>query len=169
MPRLAALSIAASAAFAAIAPMPGHAQPAVEAAPVAIDFSYAGYGAGAGLPLVRGVALLVRPSGGDDTALLRAAIAEAARLPRRADGMRGVVQLAPGRFRIAGQLRLDADGIVLRGSPDGRSVLVASGRGRRALIVAGRGRAAATAPAVQVTDEIVPPGRVRSPWRAPPA
>jgi hypothetical protein len=155
MPRLAALSIAVSVAIAAA---PGHAQPVDEAAPVAIDFSYAGYGAGAALPLVRGATLLVRPGGGDDTALLQAAIAEAVRLPRRADGMRAVVQLAPGRFRIAGQLRLDADGIVLRGSPDGRSVLVAAGRGRRALIVAGRGRAAATAGAVQVTDEIVSAG-----------
>lgn len=105
----------------------------------------------------RAPVLLVRPGGFDDTALLQAALREAARLPRRADGLRAVVQLAPGRFRIAGQLRMDADGVVLRGSPVG-SVLVGTGQGRRALVVVGRDRGPVTGAPLQVVDEMVPAG-----------
>ena len=144
--RIAGLSLLAAASLAAF---PVHAD---------IDFSYAGYGAGAAVPAVGGATLLVRPGGGDDTARLQAALAQAASLPRQADGMRAVVQLAPGRFRIAGQLRMDADGVVLRGSQRGRSVLVASGQGRRALIAAGSAHGPATAPPLQVVDTVVPAG-----------
>jgi hypothetical protein len=141
----------------------GHAQPAPGAgpdvAPVAIDFSYAGYGAGAAIPDAALPALLVRSARtGDDTARLQAALDAAGKLPRRADGMRALVQLAPGRYRIGGQLRIEADGVLLRGSAGGRSVLVAGGRGRRALIVAGRSRGPATAAALAILDTIVPAG-----------
>src|SRR3954453_1299101 len=80
---------------------------------VAIDFSCAGYGGGggAGLPTVRGV-LLVHPTGGDDTALLQAALDQVAALPLDADGFRGAVQLASGTFRVAGQLMHGGDGVV---------------------------------------------------------
>jgi hypothetical protein len=47
--------------------------PAVPDSPVAIDFSYAGYEAGGPLPAVPAV-LTVKPSDGDDTALLQGAI-----------------------------------------------------------------------------------------------
>ncbi|HEX8601773.1 MAG TPA: DUF6298 domain-containing protein, partial [Pseudoduganella sp.] len=132
-------------------PPPGSAQ-------VAIDFSHAGYGAGAAVPRVAAPTLLVRPGGGDDTALLQAALDAAARLPRRADGFRGVVELAPARFHVGGQLRMTAEGVVLRGSGIGRTVLVATGRGRRALIVAGGDRNPATGAAATVVDEVVPAG-----------
>ena len=148
--RVACLLIAALARHAA-------AQPATDTPQVPIDFSYAGYGAGAAVPVARAPVLLVRPGGPDDTALLQAALRQAASLPRRADGLRAVVQLAPGRFRIGGQLRLDADGVVLRGSAGG-SVLVATGQGRRALVVVGRDRGPVTAAPLQVVDEVVPAG-----------
>lgn len=151
------------AAVTCLAPAAGQArsdtgQARADAGPVPIDFSYAGYGAGAAIPLVHGPALLVRPGGADDTRLLQAALAQVAQWPRQANGIRGVVQLAPGRFRIAGQLRLDADGVVLRGSGIDKTVLVATGRGRRALIHAGKERAAAVAAPVRVTDRLVPVG-----------
>src|SRR5829696_8556740 len=62
-------------------------------AATAIDFSHAGYGGG-GVPLPEVAAVVtVRPSGGDDTARLQAALDHVASLPPRADGFRGALQL----------------------------------------------------------------------------
>src|SRR5579864_1122587 len=84
--------------------------------PTHIDFSYAGYRAGeAVLPTVAG-AIAVRPSGGDDTDLLQSAINHVAAMPLDVHGFRGAVVLRAGRFRLAGQLHLNASGVVLRGS-----------------------------------------------------
>jgi hypothetical protein len=153
---VAGVMLAAAARSAAAAVAPGMSTPS--AAQVAIDFSHAGHGAGAPVPRVRAPTLLVRPGRVDDTALLQAALDAAGRLPPRADGFRGVVELAPARFRIAGQLHMNADGVVLRGSSAGQTVLVASGRGRRALIVAGASRQPVTGAGVAVADEVAPAG-----------
>lgn len=128
------------------------------------DFSHAGYGGG-GVPLPNVPAVLrVLPGDGDDGARLQAAIDEVSRRPLPADGVRGAVELAPGRYEIAGQLRLKASGVVLRGSgagPDG-TVLVATGTDRRALIeVAGDDRRREVAKAVAVLDDYVPVGAQR--------
>src|SRR6202011_925005 len=56
--------------------------------PVPIDFSFAGYEAGRAVPSVKGV-LAVKPSGGDDTALLQGALDRIASMPVGADGFRG--------------------------------------------------------------------------------
>lgn len=107
--------------------------------PVGIDFSYAGYeGGGHALPQVKAV-LVVRPTGGDDTALLQAALDRVAARPVGADGFRGAVVLAAGRFHVAGQLTMRASGVVLRGmgnGPQGTTV-VAEGISRRSLITVG--------------------------------
>jgi hypothetical protein len=104
--------------------------------PVAIDFSYAGYEAGAPLPAIL-AALTVRPSGGDDTVLLQGAIDSIASLPLKSNGFRGALLLLPGRYNIKGQLVVRVSGIVLRGADVAHTVLVAEGIGRRALIEAG--------------------------------
>ncbi|HEX8142416.1 MAG TPA: DUF6298 domain-containing protein [Pyrinomonadaceae bacterium] len=129
-------------------------------ASASIDFSHAGYeGGGASLPLIPAV-LLVRPSGGDDTALLQAALDRVAKLPARADGFRGALQLAAGRFRVGGQLRLSAGGVVLRGSRDesGETIILAAGLSRRTLIEIGNDDAPTPGKQVRVTDEIAPAG-----------
>jgi hypothetical protein len=123
-----------------------------------LDFSYAGYGGGGvRLPAVRAV-LRVRPTGGDDTALLQAALDRAAASPAGADGFRGAVLLAPGRFRVAGQLRLRASGVVLRGSGSGATTVVAAGQSRRTLIEVGADEPPQTGAVVRATDETVPAG-----------
>jgi Family of unknown function (DUF6298)/Putative collagen-binding domain of a collagenase len=125
-----------------------------------IDFSYAGYeGGGVSLPSVPAVTL-VRPNGGDDTALLQAALDHVARRPVRADGFRGALQLTAGRFRVGGRLRLRAGGVVLRGSTDaGKPTIIhATGRSRRTLIEVGKDEATVHGEQVRVTDETVPAG-----------
>jgi len=106
-----------------------------------IDFSHAGYrGGGVSLPDAP-ARLVVSPAPGDDGARIQHAIDRVSRMPIDvASGLRGAVVLASGRYEIAGALRIDASGVVLRGS--GRSgpaasVLVAAGVSRRTLVVIG--------------------------------
>jgi hypothetical protein len=79
----------------------------------AIDFSYAGYGGG-GVPTPAVPAVIsVRPSGGDDTALLEGALDHVAAMPPRDSGFRGAILLLPGCYRVSGRLEMRASGVVL--------------------------------------------------------
>ena len=126
--------------------------------PVQIDFSYAGYEAGAGtLPSVAAV-ISVRPSGKDDTDLLQSAIDHVAAIALDTHGFRGAILLRPGRFHVAGQLHVNASGIVLRGSGSGSTTIIADGYDRRTLIEVGGSADPELAETVGVTDETVPAG-----------
>jgi hypothetical protein len=129
--RLCVLFLALAAPFAHAADVPK--------SPVGIDFSYAGYeGGGKPLPHVKAV-LVVKPTGTDDTTLIQTALDRIAARPVGADGFRGAVLLAAGRFHVHGQLTLRASGVVLRGmgaDADGTAI-VAEGLGRRTLIEVG--------------------------------
>lgn len=125
------------------------------------DYSHAGYrGGGVPLPMLP-AKVLVTPVAGDDGARIQAAIDHVSSLAPDANGWRGAVQLATGRYEIAGQLKISASGVVLRGAgrgPDG-TTLVATGTDRRALIeVSGRVGRKDLAPARAVTDDYVPVG-----------
>src|SRR5262249_41608437 len=129
------------------------------------DFSPAGYGGGAVIPdaPVRDV---VAPAAGDSGPRIQAALDYVATLPPGADGLRGAVLLLAGRHEVAGQLRLGASGVVLRGQGEG-TVLVAAGTDRRALIqVRGRADRALEGKASAVADGYVPVGAdtVRLAW-----
>jgi len=122
----------------------------------AIDFSFAGYAAG-GVPAPYvDAAIAVRPSGGDDTALLQAALDRVAALPLRANGFRGAVLLRSLNYRVAGHLEMRTGGVVLRGSPG--AVIVATGTSRRTLIEIGNLAGPQTAPPINVTGDTVPAG-----------
>ena len=87
-----------------------------------MDFSHAGYGGG-GIPLPTPPAtvILKPPAGGkDSTPAIQAAIDEISNLPLGSDGIRGVVQLSPGYFRLLGSLSVQASGVILRGSGSGQ-------------------------------------------------
>jgi hypothetical protein len=129
--------------------------PAAAKSPVPIDFSYAGYEGGRPIPMV-GAVLTVKPSGGDDTALIQGALDQAASRPVRADGFRGAVLLGTGRFRVNGQLRLRVGGVVLRGSGSGANgtVIVAEGTGRRTLIEVGAEKDVQLDPAIVLKDDV---------------
>lgn len=87
-----------------------------------IDFSHAGYaGGGEPIPFVS-AKFTVAPSSlsaPNDRARIQAALDAVATLPVGPDGFRGAVLLAPGRYTIDGTLRLNASGVVLRGSGQG--------------------------------------------------
>jgi hypothetical protein len=126
--------------------------------PVHIDFSYAGYQAGAvPLPSVPAV-ISVRPTGGDDTGLLQSAIDHVAAMPLDTHGFRGAILLRPGQFHVAGQLHLNATGVVLRGSGEASTTIVADGHGRRTLIQIGSTSDPELAEPIAVTGDANPAG-----------
>jgi hypothetical protein len=129
---------------------------ATVAAQTPIDFSYAGYAGGGVTAPIAPAVISVRPGGGDDTALLQAALDSVAALPLRADGLRGAVLLRPGRYRVTGRLEIRASGVVLRGS--GNATIVAGGKGRRTLIEIGNVVDPVTGPPIRIADETVAAG-----------
>ncbi len=83
------------------------------------DFSHAGYrGGGVALPSIA-EAIAIDPVPGDNTVHIQDAIDAVAQMPADVDGYRGAVVLGPGVYEIAGSVRLNADGVVLRGAGDG--------------------------------------------------
>ncbi|TDE10679.1 peptidoglycan-binding protein [Jiangella asiatica] len=83
------------------------------------DFGHAGYHCGERpLPDVS-PARTVGPVDGDNTGHLQAALEAVGRLPLGPDGFRGALQLEPGEYPVAGTLRLNRDGVVLRGAGSG--------------------------------------------------
>ena len=83
------------------------------------DFSHAGYGGGGvKIPEVP-VKITVRPSGGDDSKVIQAAVDEVAAAPSN-NGFCGVVLLSSGTFNCSQPIVLSRDGVVLRGSGTNR-------------------------------------------------
>jgi hypothetical protein len=124
--------------------------------PVAIDFSYAGYGGGGqAIPSVAAV-IAVKPTGHDDTWLLQSAIDHVGALPLKQNGFRGAVLLAPGRFLVKGHLQMRVSGVVLRGSAG--TTIVATGVDRRTLIEVGGSGDSTIGTPVAITDDTVPAG-----------
>lgn len=123
------------------------------------DFSYAGYmGGGIPLPIVP-AALVVRPSGGDDTASIQQAIDHISALPLR-NGFRGAVMLARGTFDCAGTLTLRASGVVLRGSGNapGGTILRMTGQPHVAIAIGGEESIQPVGPVAHIVRNYVPSG-----------
>lgn len=103
------------------------------------DYSYCGFASGTlAIPIVT-TRLTLRPSGGDDTQAIQAAIDRLASLPIDESGWRGALQLSPETFRVSGSLHLRGSNYVLRGTHHGteRTIISATGISRRPLIVVG--------------------------------
>ena len=128
-----------------------------------MDFSHAGYmGGGVKIPTGREVAVArtVKPVSGDNTANIQAAIDEVSSLPLKPGGFRGAVLLERGTYEVAGQLRMSASGVVLRGSgsSEGGTNLRVTGEPHRVLDIVGSGTWQPEGTPAKVTDTYVPAG-----------
>jgi hypothetical protein len=110
------------------------------------DFSWAGYKnsntAVPDIPVVK----TISPISGDNTAKLQAAIDSMAQIPLGANGFRGALLLLPGTYQVNGTVKLNVEGVVLRGSGDGTnpdSSTIIYGKGnspaQRTILIAGGG------------------------------
>lgn len=86
------------------------------------DYSNAGYGGG-GVPLPNvPVRIVLEPSddvSSDDTERIQRAVEMLGRIPADAEGLRGAVLLKAGTYRISRPIRIEYDGVVIRGEGDG--------------------------------------------------
>jgi len=104
-----------------------------------IDFSNSGYkGGGVQIPNVQ-ARVEVEPGEGDDTERIQDAIDLVSALPIQEDGFRGAVLLKKGTYEIAGTLKIQASGVVLRGEGDGEdgTLIYATGNIKRNIIEVG--------------------------------
>ena len=130
-----------------------------------VDFSHAGYHSGeAPLPHLE-EKIRVDPGDGDDSSRIQAAIDTVSALPLNADGHRGAVVLSPGVYQLNTTIRINADGVVLRGSgqsssPENSSILQILGTEQRTAILlgSGDGNPWVTAGSVNVTNNFVQVG-----------
>ena len=100
------------------------------------DFSYCGYKASEqAIPDVE-VKIVVPVIKGDATLRIQSALDYVASLPLDANGFRGTVLLQKGTYEVLGQLRINASGVVLRGSGMNANgtTIIGAGTGRLALI-----------------------------------
>ena len=83
------------------------------------DFSYAGYRNGneeiPEIPVVK----TLSPVAGDNTTAINNALFEIALTPLNADGFRGALFLEAGEYEVAGTIKLQFDGVIIRGAGDG--------------------------------------------------
>ena len=123
-----------------------------------VDFSHCGYmGGDETIPNVP-IRVVVTPRPGDVTARIQAAIDYVASLPPVDErGIRGAVLLQEGEYEIAGGLRINASGVVLRGSGTDKTKLIATGHDRRTLItIRGEDDRTIDENAVAIADDYVP-------------
>lgn len=129
-----------------------------------VDFSHAGYmGGGVAIP-TPAVKKEVAPSGGDDAAVIQAAVDEVGALAL-ANGLRGAVLLKPGVFRCSKAITLSHDGVVLRGSGSGQAgtLIEMTGEPHVAIIIEGRESSfpqETPEDTTAVIDEYVPAGAI---------
>ena len=96
------------------------------------DFSYVGYMAGEQPIPDAPVKVVVPVKDGDATLRIQSALNYVAKLPLGKDGLRGAVLLEKGKYEVAGTLKINASGVVLRGSGMGEdgTVVYATGLDR---------------------------------------
>jgi len=120
------------------------------------DFSYCGYMASEkAIPDVA-IKIIVPFKTGDATARIQAAINYVASLPLDKNGFRGTVLLEKGVYEIDGYLKLNASGVVLRGSGTNETTLLGAGTDRQTLVrIVGKNDSTQTAE-TKITDSYVP-------------
>lgn len=110
------------------------------------DFSYAGYKNGNELIPDIPVIKVIYPIEGDNTSHIQQAIDSIGTIPLSNTGFRGALLLAPGMYEVGGSIKINYDGIIIRGSGDGdnpksNTILFAKGNSpnQRTVVIAGGG------------------------------
>lgn len=100
------------------------------------DFSYAGYMAGGTAIPNAPIRIVVPVTKGDATLRIQSALDYVASLPADKNGIRGAVLLQKGTYEVAGGLKINASGVVLRGSGMGKkgTILLGVGLDRETLL-----------------------------------
>jgi hypothetical protein len=122
------------------------------------DFSTAGYRAGGVIPEVKVARRVETPSGGDDSAVIQRALDALSKIPLNDAGLRGALELGPGKFNLARPLKISASGIVLRGAGIGKTILYAEGEHGPVLSVIGTGTWRRDGEILRIVDDYVPVG-----------
>ncbi|WP_114748478.1 DUF6298 domain-containing protein [Pleomorphovibrio marinus] len=100
------------------------------------DFSPSGFLAGNDMISEVPAKIFVPKINGDATAVIQAAIDRLAKMPTDPSGFKGAVLLAEGEYEVAGSLRIESSGVVIRGSGIGENgtTLLGGGTSRETLI-----------------------------------
>lgn len=122
------------------------------------DYSYCGYMASEQLIPDVPVRIVVPLKPGDATQRIQAALNYVAALPVGKDGIRGAVLLNKGLYRVNGSLKINATGVILRGSGSGTNgtILFAAGTDRESFIHVTGKNDRQTSKEIQITDAYVP-------------
>jgi len=124
-----------------------------------MDFSFAGYmGGGVKIPVVD-AKIVLSPVEGDNSASIQDAIEKVSQMPL-VNGFRGAVLLKPGSYDCEKTIRINASGVVLRGSGSEENGSIINMTGKPHLCVSVRGQVVAKpfgTPAY-FADKYVPPG-----------
>ena len=124
-----------------------------------MDFSHAGYmGGGVTIPSVP-VKVTLSPSQGDNTDAIQNAIDEVSKL-KMVSGFRGAVLLKPGSYDCERTLKINASGVVLRGSGSGSdgSILNLTGKPHNCIEVKGAVSSRLIGDSTIIADSYVPAG-----------
>ncbi|MDH6310974.1 hypothetical protein M2451_003744 [Dysgonomonas sp. PFB1-18] len=128
------------------------------------DFSHCGYmGGGVPIPDVKVVAVLAKPSGGDDTPIIQNLIDSVSKLKLGSDGFRGTILIKKGIYKISSPIKITASGIVLRGEGNDKergTIFLATSPQRSNVIELGTKQAFSRDILSEkyITDEYVPSG-----------
>lgn len=122
------------------------------------DYSYCGYMASEQVIPVTPVRVVVPLKPGDATLRIQAALDYVAGLPAGKDGIRGAVLLNKGIYELNGSLKINATGVILRGSGMGSNgtILVAAGTDRETFIHVSGKNDRQTEKEIKITDAYVP-------------
>ena len=124
-----------------------------------MDFSYAGYmGGGVKIPEVD-VKITLGPVAGDNSTAIQNAIDEVSKM-KMVDGFRGAVLLKPGTYDCEKALKINASGVVLRGSGSGISgtILNLIGKPHACIEVRGNVSSKKFGDSTIIADKYVPAG-----------
>lgn len=122
------------------------------------DYSYCGYMASEQPIPVAPVRVVVPIKPGDATLRIQAALDYVAGLPAGKDGIRGAVLLNKGIYKLNGSLKINATGIILRGSgmDSNGTILLAAGTDRETFIHVSGKNNRQTDKEIKITDAYVP-------------